>query len=112
MVATYDDAKVLMDLVRWSTEMGLSEALAEVYAPEFDPNDTTNQSGAVRKVLMFGETMGTLVKHNVLDWDLASDLFWIEGMWSRVGVHARFIREREGEPQLYEHFEALASRAG
>lgn len=111
MVATYDDAKVFMELVRWSTELGLGDALSEIYAPDFDPSDTADQSPAVRKVLMFGETMGTLVKHDVLDWDLASDLFWIEGMWNKVGAHARAIRQREGEPKLYEHFESLAVRA-
>jgi len=110
MAATYEDAKIFMDLVRWSTEMGLSEALNEIYAPDFDASDGSFESPAVWKVLAFGETLGTLVKHNLLDWDLVSDMFWIKGMWRQVGAHARFVRENEGEPALYEHFESLAAR--
>lgn len=111
MTVTHQDAGIFMDLVRWSGEIGLNGALSEVYADSFDPADGSVESEAVRKVLMFGETAGTLVKHNVLPWELLSDLFWIEGMWGRVESHARFLRDRHGEPRLYEHFESLAARA-
>jgi len=111
MGVSHEDATIFMELVRWTTELGLSAALAEIYADEFDPADGSVESEAVRKVLMFGETAGTLVKHNVLAWDLLSDLFWIEGMWEKVSAHARFIREKYGDPRLYEHFESLAARA-
>ncbi len=111
MTVTYEDAKIFIDLVRWSTEMGLNEALTEIYADDFDATDGSIDSPAARTVLAFGETAGALVKHNVLAFELLSDLFWIEGMWAKVGARARFVREHQGEPRLYEHFEALAAMA-
>ncbi len=91
--------------------MGLDDAMKEIFSDGFDPSDGASESPAVRKILTFGETVGSLVKHGVLDWDLLSDLFWIDGMWNRVAAHAAFARNRLGEPRIYEHFEALATRS-
>ena len=33
----------------------------------------------------FGKTVGTLVKQDLLNHDLVYDLWWVEGVWSRVG---------------------------
>jgi hypothetical protein len=44
----------------------------------------------------------------VLDRGLALDMWWIEGLWSRVGPAAGRQRERLGEPRLSENFEKLA----
>ncbi len=109
-MATYDDANLVMQIVRWSTEMGLDGAMKEIFSEGYDANDKSPEDEAVRTVLAFGETVGTLVKHGVLDWDLLSDLFWIDGMWKQVAAHAAGLRERHNEPRLYEHFEALAVR--
>ena len=111
-MATSDDANLVMQIVRWSTDMGLDEAMQEIFSDGYDPNDVSSEDEAVRKVLAFGETVGTLVKHGLLDWDVLSDLYWIEGMWKRVAAHAVSIRERLGEPRIYEHFESLAARSG
>ena len=43
----------------------------------------------------------------LLDRDLLGDIFWLDGMWSKVGSHALKAREHEQEPRLYENFEAL-----
>ncbi|HUZ41848.1 MAG TPA: hypothetical protein VMU68_10735 [Acidimicrobiales bacterium] len=91
--------------------MGLNDAMKEIFADGFDASDGAPDNDSVRAVLNFGETVGSLVKHNVLDWNLLSDLFWIDGMWSKVKAHAEYQRQRTGEPRLYEHFEALASRS-
>lgn len=109
MVAKHEDAMVLIQLSRWGTELGLEDAMKEIFADGFDPGDGSSQNESVRKVLNFGETVGSLVKHKVLDWDLLSDLFWIDGMWRQVRAHAKYQRQRTGEPRLYEHFEALAT---
>ncbi len=90
--------------------MGLDGAMKEVFSSGFDASNGSSDSEAVRKVLTFGETVGTLVKHNLLDWDLVSDLFWIDGLWSKVEAHAKYARQDSGEPRLYEHFESLAGR--
>ncbi|MFI5036386.1 MAG: hypothetical protein ACHQFZ_09315 [Acidimicrobiales bacterium] len=112
MAAKHEDAMLIVQLSRWSTEMGLDRAMKEIFSDGFDAGDGSSDNESVRTVLGFGETVGTLVKHNLLDWDLLSDLFWIDGMWRQVAAQARFARERAGEPSLYEHFEALAARVG
>jgi len=110
MGATYDDAAVVLQLVRWGTEMGLDEAAHAVFSDGFDPETASVDHVHVRKLLNFGETVGTLVKHEILDRVLAEDLWWIDGSWKRVGPAARRERERLGEPRLYENFDALARR--
>jgi hypothetical protein len=109
MVATYEDANLIVELLRWGTEMGFENAMEVIFSDSFDADDGSVESPDVRKVLYFGETLGTLVKHDVLDRGLLRDLLWIDGIWSKVGAHARFARERDGEPTLYENFEALAT---
>ena len=110
-MAKHEDALIVIQLSRWSTEMGLDDAMKEIFADGFDASNGASDNDSVRAVLNFGETVGSLVKHKVLDWDLISDLFWIEGMWSRVKARAEHDRKRTGEPRLYEHFEALATRS-
>ncbi len=112
MGATYDDAALVLQLVRWGAEMGLDEAAHAVFAEGFDPEAASLDHAPVRKLLHFGETIGTLVKHEVLDRALVRDLWWVEGSWSRVGPAARRERERLGEPRLYENFDALATEPG
>jgi hypothetical protein len=109
MVATYEDAALVVQIVRWGTEMGLDDAAHAIFADGFDPEAASTDHAAVRKMLTFGETVGTLVKHGVLNRDLVQDLWWVDGSWGRVGPAARRERERLGEPRLYENFEALAT---
>lgn len=113
MVATYEDANLIVEVLRWGTEMGSENAIEIeiVFSDSFDADDRLVDSPEVRKVLYFGETLGALVKHDVLDRGLLLDLLWVDGIWSKVGAHARFARERNNQPALYENFEALASKA-
>lgn len=111
MVATYDDAKLVVELVRWGTEMGLDEAMPALFADSFDPNTASGDDPPVRKMLGFGEVIGTLVKQGVLDRGLALDLWWVKGSWARVQPAAERQRSRLHEPRLYENFEALAATA-
>ncbi len=89
--------------------LGLDEATHEIFADQFDPEAVPEDNKAARTMLTFGETVATLVKHNTLDKDLVEDLWWVEGVWARVGPTAKKARERLGEPRLYENFEALAT---
>jgi hypothetical protein len=109
MPASYDDANLAMQIVRWGTEMGLTEAVLAVLADEFDPETATADDPSVLKVLNFGEVVGTFVKQGVLDRGLVMDRWWMEGLWSRVGPAAARQREHLGEPRLSENFERLAS---
>ena len=111
MPATYDDAAILMQVVRWGTEMGLDEAGQYIFSEEFDAGMASTDDLPVGKMLAFGETIGALVNHGILDKALVLDLYWIPGTWARVGPAALRERERLGEPRLYENYEALAESA-
>jgi hypothetical protein len=108
MPASYDDANLVMQIVRWGTEMGLADAVQSVLADDFDPETAGPDDPAVQKVLNFGEVVGTFVKQGVLDRGLVMDMWWMEGLWARVGGAAERLREHLGEPRLSENFEALA----
>jgi len=109
MVATYEDAALLVQLLRWDTESGVDEALSTIFREDFDGEQAAPDDPNIRKVLMFGEAIGALVKHHVLDRDLIRDVYWFDGIWSRVRFHALAAREHENEPSLYENFELLVS---
>ena len=109
MPATYDDAQLVVQILRWASDMGLEDAAHALFASSFDADAATTDNPAVRKMLGFGETIATLVKHHVLDAGLVRDLWWVEGMWARVGPAARRERERMSEPRLYENFDAFVT---
>jgi hypothetical protein len=111
MAATHEDALLVVQIVRWGTEMQLDDAVAELFADDFDPESASLDNPAVRKALSFGETVGTLVKQGLLDQALVHDLWWVEGIWARVGPAAKQQREKFGEARLYENLEALAASA-
>jgi hypothetical protein len=107
---TAEDARLMIQLARWGTTLGIEEVLPSLFDESFDP-DTADAMGdrPVRTMLIFGESVATLVKHGLLSEELVHDWLWIEGIWSRVGPAAIRQRERLGEPRLYENFEALAA---
>jgi hypothetical protein len=108
MPATHEDAHLIVQIVRWTTEMGGDNAMRELFSEKFDPLAASVNDESVHKMLFLGETVGTLVKHGVLDRDLVLDLWWISGAWERVQHAAKRERDRLGEPRLFENFETLA----
>jgi hypothetical protein len=110
MVATYEDANLLVQLIRLDAEMGVEDAMAAIFSPSFDTETASMEDSNVRKILFFGEAVGALVKHNVLNRDLVRDVYWFDGLWPRVGPHALAAREHENEPSLYENFELLVTK--
>ncbi len=109
MSATYEDAQLVVQLMQWETAMGIDDALAVLFMESFDPETAPMDDPNVRKVLTFGETVGALVKHHVLDRDLIRDVYWFDGIWERVKHHALQARNESGEASLYENFESLVS---
>jgi hypothetical protein len=105
--ATHEDAMLMMQFLRWGTELGLDEALRTIFSEDFDPETAPFDSPAVGKALYFGEALATMVKQGVLDRGLVVDLLWVEGIWAKVGHHAQQARTRDNEPRLYENLEAL-----
>jgi len=109
MVATYDDAGLLVQLMRWGTEMKLEDAYNSIFDQGFDADTADLNNPAVGRVLFFGETVAALVKHGVLNRELLLDVFWVDGIWPKVAPSALRAREIAGDPRLYENFESLAS---
>jgi hypothetical protein len=100
---------LVVQLVRWGTELGLDDVAHELFTDTFEPATASLEDPAVRKMLQFGEVVGTLVKQGVLDRGLVLDLWWLSGAWTRVAPAAKRERERLEEPRLYENMEALAT---
>ncbi|MGC2486813.1 MAG: hypothetical protein WA359_11290 [Acidimicrobiales bacterium] len=109
MSATYEDAQLVVQLMQWETAMGVDDALAVLFNDSFNPETASMDDPNVRTVLTFGETVGALVKHHVLDRDLIRDVYWFDGIWEKVKHHALGARTESGEESLYENFELLVS---
>lgn len=109
MAGTKEDAAMLIELAKWGAMIEFGPATGAIFADDFDPETAAMSDEPVRTVLVFGETVGTLVKNGLLDRELVTDWLWVGGLWQRVGPAARRAREDLGEPRLYENFEALAA---
>jgi hypothetical protein len=107
-----NEGVLLVQLAQWGSIAGIDEAAAAIFDDDFDPDTADASDIAVRKVLMWGETLGTLTKNGLLSTELVLDWQWVAGAWSRVAKAALAQRERFGEPRLYENFEALAQAQG
>jgi hypothetical protein len=109
MAGTHEDAMLVIELAKLGAMSGLSDAVGKVFSDDFDPETAELSDPAVRLVLGFNETVGTLVKNDLLDRDLVYDWLWVAGTWERVGPAALRARETAGVTVLYENFEALAA---
>ena len=109
-MADREDAALLVQLAQWGSTMGIEEAQHAVWADGFDPQAASVEDILVSRILNWGETIATLTKNGLLDPDLVLDWLWIAGLWSRVGPAAVKLREKQGVPELYENFEALANK--
>jgi hypothetical protein len=107
-MATHEDANLLVQLAQWGAMINLGEAMGGIFGEDFDPETAESHDPEVQTVLAYGETVGTLVKNNLLDQGLVLDWLWVAGMWDRVGPAAQRARGRLGADALYENFEALA----
>ena len=105
------DAALILQTAQWGAQIGLPAAMRTIMDDNFDPEAAELGDEALQTVLVIGETIGTLVKHDLLSRELVRDWLWVEGMWARVGPAAKKAREKFGEERLYENFEALASGA-
>lgn len=108
-MATHEDAMLMVQLFRWSTELGSIEAADAVYSDGFDPEIATARDPALNKLLVFGECVATLVNHGLLDRELVSNTWAMDLIWSRGASAVRRERARLNEPRLYENLEALVA---
>ena len=109
MAGTKEDAQLIVQLAQWGAMMDLGSALAIVFDEQFDPETATTNDEGVRDVLYFTETLGTLVKNDLLNRELTLDWFAVAALWERLAPAALRAREQYGVPQIYENFEALAN---
>lgn len=105
-----EDAQLLIQIAQWGTALGVQDAMPAIFAEDFDPETADVMDKPVQTLLTLGESIGTLVKHDLLSAELVDDWLWVEGIWARVGPAAIRQREKFGEPRLYENFQALAER--
>ncbi len=96
-------------LVSYGGRAPLSEASRTIFAAEFDPDAVETDDPSVYAMLMFGETIGTLVKNGLLNRELIYDWLWVAGSWERVAPAAKRARAKLDVAQMFENFEALAA---
>jgi hypothetical protein len=109
MAGTREDAQMMVELAKWGAMIDQGEASRKVFSDDFDSDAADALDPEVQTTLVWHETIGTLVKNDLLDRDLVYDWLWVAGAWDRVGPAALRAREKSGVPQLYENFEALAA---
>jgi hypothetical protein len=108
MAGTHEDATLMVELAKWGAMIELGKASGIIFGEEFDPESAGMRDEGVQSILVFYETIGTLVKNGLLDRELIHDWLWVQGAWDRVGPAVRRAREQLGADALYENFEALA----
>jgi hypothetical protein len=106
---TREDAQLMLQIAQWGTSLGVNDALPQVFSEDFDPYEADAAEPNINKLLTFCETIGTLVKRELLSKELVDDWLWIDGLWGRVGPAAVKYREKQEEQRLFENFEAMTS---
>jgi hypothetical protein len=105
----HHDAALVVELAKWGAMIGLGDASRAIFADDFDPDGVDANDPSIQSMLIFNETIGTLVKNGLLDRGLVYDWLWVAGTWERVAPAAKRARAKAGVPQLYENYEALAT---
>jgi hypothetical protein len=106
---TREDAQLMLQIAQWGTALGVNDAMPQVFSEDFDPYEADANEPNVQKLLVFAETIGTLVKRDLISKELVEDWLWIDGLWGRVGPAAVKQRDKMEEERLYENFEAMTS---
>jgi hypothetical protein len=106
---TREDAQLMLQIAQWGTSLGATDAMSQILSEDFDPYEADANEPPVAKILMFCETIGTLIKRDLISKELVEDWLWIDGLWARVGPAAVKQREKLEESRLYENFEAMTS---
>jgi hypothetical protein len=106
---TREDAQLMVQIAQWGTSLGVPDAMSQVLSDDFDPYEADANDPPIQKILMYAETIGTLVKRELISQELVEDWLWIDGLWARVGPAAIKHREKFEEERLYENFEAMTS---
>ncbi len=115
---TYDDANVMLQLARWGSEAGLQDASSFLWSDKYEEDfKTFNEKfpwGSPEQkyatlICTWHETLAALWVNGLMNEKLISDWAAVGMVWDRIKNYALGIRERSGNPRIYEHFEALAN---
>jgi hypothetical protein len=116
---THEDAQLLLQLARLNAESGCPEAgnfiWSDAFVSDYDEFKRkfptgSKEHGYIRTLAAFYETVGTLVKNELLNEDLVLDWLAVHLVWSRLEGLLIGMRDEAGEPRLWENFQALAAR--
>ena len=118
--ATQADAQLIVSLINGPLGMRASDGLSLLFSYDEPPTHAQfikdhpvgsdgykNMTG----VLGLNEILGTFVKQGLLDRGLVHDTLWIAGAWKQCKPLVLHLRDKAGEPRIYENFEALARTA-
>src|SRR6476660_9316970 len=92
MAGKREDANLIVELAKWGSMIGLPEASRTIFSDDFDSESAEALDPHIQTILVFHETVGTLVKNDLLDRDLVLDWLWAAGMWDRVAPAAQIGR--------------------
>jgi hypothetical protein len=113
----YEEANLMIQLLRWGSETGFSEASNFLWSDEFEedyeafkqkyPWGSQEQKYA-SQLCGWYESLGALWVNELISEKLIGDWFAVAMVWERIKNYALGIREQSGNPGIHEHFEALA----
>jgi hypothetical protein len=114
---TYDDANVMIQLARWGSQARLQDASNFLWSDDFEkdfeaftekfPWGTQEQKYATL-ICGWYESLAALWVNGLLNEKLIGDWLAVDMVWDQIKNYALGIREKSGNPRIYEHFEALA----
>jgi hypothetical protein len=114
---SHDDAAALVQLVHLHAQLQVSDGLDVVWRPDFPqdpytidawyPPGTDGRRG-LESVLVWFQTVGTLVKHGLLDPAIARDVARADLVWARIGPMAVAERGHTGDDEMWGGFQLLA----
>ena len=115
--AAHDDATALVQLVHLHAQLQVSDGLDVLWRSDFPqdpytidawyPPGTDGRRG-LESVLVWFQTVGTLVKHGLLDPAIARDVARADRVWARIGPMAVAERGRTGDDEMWGGFQLLA----
>src|SRR3954453_17104018 len=95
-----EDAALMLQLAQWGAMMNIEGALQTTWSDDFDPEAASVDDPLVNRLLMWGETIGTLTKNHLIDTDLVLDWLWAAGLWGCRGPAANCQPEKFGSPAI------------
>jgi hypothetical protein len=113
-----DDAAALIQLATLHAQLQVSAGLDVLWRSDF-PTDPytidawfapgTDGRRGLEAVLVWFQTVGTLVRHGLLDAELCRDFARADLVWERIGAMAIAQRARTGDDTMWANFEHLAA---